>query len=179
MIGAGATNPRPRLTGELCVLRPLSPGDTDRLIEIQSEPSVSRWWHLPDPERVRRNVEGDGAPDCVSLGIERAAQLIGLIQYDEENDSDFRHAAVDMFIATEHQGQGIGPDAVRTLARYLMGERGHHRLTIDPIVDNAAAIRAYEKVGFRTVGVMRQYWRGPDGALHDGLLMDLLADELE
>lgn len=179
MTGLGATNPGPRLAGELCVLRPLNPGDVDRLIEIQSEPSVARWWHLPDPERVQRNVEGVGAPGCVSLAIEREGQLIGLIQYEEENDSDFRHAAVDMFIATEHQGQGIGPDAVRTLARYLIGERRHHRLTIDPIVSNAAAIRAYEKVGFRPVGVMRQYWLGPDGALHDGLLMDLLAGELE
>ena len=64
------------------------------------------------------------------------------------------------------------------LARYLIEERGHHRLTIDPAADNAPAIRAYEKVGFRPVGVMRSYERGPDGTLHDGLLMDLLADEL-
>ena len=64
------------------------------------------------------------------------------------------------------------------LARYLIQERGHHRLTIDPAVDNAAAIRAYEKVGFRAVGVMRSYERGPDGTFHDGLLMELLAGEL-
>jgi len=56
--------------------------------------------------------------------------------------------------------------------------RGHHRLTIDPAADNLAAIRAYEKVGFRTVGVMREYWRAPDGTWHDGLLMDLPAAEL-
>jgi aminoglycoside 6'-N-acetyltransferase len=49
---------------------------------------------------------------------------------------------------------------------------------IDPAADNAAAIRAYEKVGFRPVGVMRQYERLPGGEWHDGLLMDLLADEL-
>jgi L-amino acid N-acyltransferase YncA len=41
-----------------------------------------------------------------------------------------------------------------------------------------AAIRAYEKVGFRRVGVMRSYERGPDGSWHDNLLMDLLAGEL-
>jgi hypothetical protein len=38
--------------------------------------------------------------------------------------------------------------------------------------DNAAAIRVYEKVGFRTVGIMREYWRSPDGTWRDGLLMD-------
>jgi aminoglycoside 6'-N-acetyltransferase len=33
-------------------------------------------------------------------------------------------------------------------------------------------------VGLRPVGVLRDYERGPDGTFHDGLLMDLLADEL-
>ena len=49
---------------------------------------------------------------------------------------------------------------------------------IDPAADNVAAIRSYEKVGFRPVGVMRRYERGPDGQWHDGLLMDLLAEDL-
>jgi hypothetical protein len=53
---------------------------------------------------------------------------------------------------------------------------GHHRITIDPAAENAAAIRAYEKVGFRPVGVMRRYERDVDGdGWHDGLLMELLA----
>jgi hypothetical protein len=56
-------------------------------------------------------------------------------------------------------------------------EISHHRLTIDPAADNAGAIRAYEKVGFRRVGIMRKYERGPDGIWRDGLLMDLLEEE--
>ena len=40
------------------------------------------------------------------------------------------------------------------------------------------SLNAYNKVGFKPVGVMRQYERGPDGTFHDGLLMDLLANEL-
>ena len=49
---------------------------------------------------------------------------------------------------------------------------------IDPAADNHRAVRCYEKVGFRPVGVMRRYERGADGTWHDGLFMDLLADEL-
>jgi aminoglycoside 6'-N-acetyltransferase len=37
---------------------------------------------------------------------------------------------------------------------------------------------AYQRVGFRPVGVMRRYERGPDGCWHDGLLMDLLPEDL-
>jgi aminoglycoside 6'-N-acetyltransferase len=76
------------------------------------------------------------------------------------------------------QGQGIGPESIRTLAHHLVDERGYHRLTIDPAAHNATAIKAYGRVGFKPVGVMRKYERGPDGEWHDGLLMDMLAEEL-
>ena len=62
-----------------------------------------------------------------------------------------------MFVDPAVHGRGIGTDAVRTLAAHLVDVEGHHRLTIDPAVDNAAAIRYYTKVGFRPVGIMRQY----------------------
>ena len=77
-------------------------------------------------------------------------------------------------------GRGIGTEAVRRVARLLIDERGHHRITIDPAADNVAAIRAYEKVGFKPVGVMREYERDHDGTgWHDGLLMELLARDVE
>ena len=47
------------------------------------------------------------------------------------------------------RGAGLGGDAIRTLARHLIDEYGHHRFTIDPAAANSAAIRAYAKVGFR------------------------------
>ena len=84
---------------------------------------------------------------------------------------------MDIFLATSRHGRGLGAEALRVLARHLFEERGHYRLTTDPAADNAAAIRAYEKVGFRRVVVMRRYERCPDGDWHDGLLMDMLREE--
>lgn len=129
----------------------------------------------PDEAQLRR--QADGVDDEKAFAIETDGELVGLIQHHEEDDPDFRHAGIDLFLAGRVHGRGLGTDAVRTLARYLIHERGHHRLTIDPAADNAAAIRTYEKVGFRAVGVMREYWRSPDGTWRDGLLMDLLARE--
>ena len=74
--------------------------------------------------------------------------------------------------------EGCCTDALRTLCVHLMRDLGHHRLVIDPAADNEAAIGCYTKVGFRRVGVIRQYERGQDGTWHDGLLMDLLAEDL-
>jgi aminoglycoside 6'-N-acetyltransferase len=172
----GGADDRPELLrGDHVVLRPLRVGDVERVAEIQSQPEVVRWWGPPNEAELRRQAEG--RDEAKALAIERDGELVGLIQYEEENEPDFRHAGIDLFLADHAQGQGLGTDAVRTLARYLIGERGHHRLTIDPAADNVAAIRAYEKVGFRPVGRMREYWRSPEGTWRDGLLMDLLARE--
>ena len=165
------------LRGRNVVLRPLRGEDVERVAGIQAEPGVARWWGLPDEAELSRQAEG--RDDAKAFAIEREGELVGLIQYHEEDDPDFRHAGIDLFLAERAQGSGLGPDAVRTLARYLIHERGHHRLTIDPAAHNAAAIRAYEKVGFRPVGLMREYWLSPEGTWRDGLLMDLLAREFD
>jgi aminoglycoside 6'-N-acetyltransferase len=112
------------------------------------------------------------------LVIEHDGRIIGYIQAVEEEEPDFRHAGIDLFLRTDAQGRGLGPDAIRTLAVELIDERGHHRLTIDPAAENTRAIAAYAKLGFRPVGVMRGYQRMSDGRWVDALLMDLLADEL-
>jgi len=153
-------------------LRPLAAGDEAELRRIHATPEVSRWWELPDerfpwdePESTRLIIEVDGA-------------VAGMIQFHEELEPKYRHASIDLFVDPALHGRGIGAEAVRRVVRLLIDERGHHRMTIDPATDNAAAIRAYEKVGFRPVGVMRAYERDADGqGWHDGLLMELLAGE--
>ena len=105
-------------------------------------------------------------------------RTVGSIQFGQELEPDYRHGTIDLFLDGDHQGRGLGPDAIRTVARYLFDVLGHHRITIDPSAANDRAIRAYERVGFRPIGRMRDYERGPDGTWHDGLLMDMLRHEL-
>ena len=164
------------LRGEKVLLRPLTADDVPRLMEIQAQPAVARWWGTPTEQDLREKV--DGAEGVVPFAIELDGEVVGLAQYHEEEDPMYRHAGIDLFLSEHVQGQSLGADAVRTLARHLVDEHGHHRLVIDPAADNAPAIRAYKKAGFRPVGVMRKYERLPGGDWHDGLLMDLLADEL-
>ena len=158
-------------------LRPPAPDDALRLAAILSEPSVAAWWGAFDLERVGRDLMGGDASELPFV-IEHDGEVVGYIQAVEENEPEFRHAGIDLFLRTDAAGRGLGPDAIRTLAAHLVDDRGHHRLTIDPAADNVRAIAAYRKVGFRPVGRLRQYQRMPDGRWIDGLLMELLADEL-
>lgn len=166
------------LTGARVVLRAPREDDTERLRAILLEPSVARWWGPTDPTIVAEEWLDHEADDMVFV-IELDGVVVGSIQYAEETDPDYRHAGIDLFLATAVQGQGVGPDAIRTVMRYLIEVRGHHRLTIDPSAANERAIHVYSKLGFRPVGIQRRYERGPDGTFHDGLLMDYLAPDLE
>jgi aminoglycoside 6'-N-acetyltransferase len=164
------------LRGERVLLRPLTAEDVPKVAAIQAQPGVARRWGEPDDAEL--HAKAAGTDDCTAFAIEQDGEVVGLIQYHEEDDPMYRHAGIDLFLSEDVHGRGLGTDAVRTLALHLVQDRGHHRLVIDPAADNAPAIRAYEKAGFRPVGVMRRYERSPDGEWHDGLLMDLLADEL-
>jgi aminoglycoside 6'-N-acetyltransferase len=166
----------PRLEGDTVMLRPLGLGDVERLAAIQAEEGVARWWGPPDEAELRAKAEG--RDPVVAFAIEVDGGVAGLIQYYEENEADFRSANLDIFLGDGYRGRGLGPDALRTLSQHLVDERGHHRLTIDPAAENTVAIRAFERAGFRRVGVMREYWRAPDGTWRDGVLLDLLASEL-
>jgi RimJ/RimL family protein N-acetyltransferase len=154
------------------VLRSLAGGDDEELRRIHSTPEVERWWDVPEP-----GFPWD-EPETTRLVIEVDGAITGLIQFWEEREPKYRHAGIDVFLDPDRRGQGLGTAALRRVVRYLIDDRGHHRLTIDPAADNAAAIRSYEKAGFRRVGVMRQYERDTGGAgWHDGLLMELLASD--
>jgi aminoglycoside 6'-N-acetyltransferase len=167
----------PTLIGDRVTLRPLTPADRPSIVRLLEDPSIAAIWDTRGAEHSADELLAGDAGLTV-WAIEVDGEFAGSIQASEEADPDYRHAGIDIFLSTPFQDRGLGTDALRTLCRYLVDIRGHHRLTIDPAASNTRAIRAYEKVGFKPVGEMRQYERGKDGQFHDGLLMDLLADEL-
>jgi aminoglycoside 6'-N-acetyltransferase len=165
----------PTLQGERVTLRPLEEADLDPLSAVIQEPSVAQWWGEADePERLRHNLRMDGD----AFVIEADGELAGWLGFVEETEPEYRSVSFDISLSQRFQGQGLGPDALRTLIRWFADERGHHRFTIDPSMLNEHAIRAYEAVGFKPVGVLRKAERLGDGEWHDGLLMDLLIEEL-
>jgi len=160
----------PILRGGRVVLRPVADTDIPALEAILREPEVKRWWMRDTWDRV--DEEGS-----IVFTILADGAVVGCIEYAEETDPDYRHAGVDLFVSARFQGRGVGSDALRAVLSYLLDDLGHHRVIIDPAVGNERAVHVYEKLGFRRVGVMRRYERGADGEWHDGLLMELLAEE--
>nr|WP_206745588.1 GNAT family protein [Jatrophihabitans sp. GAS493] len=167
----------PILRGERVCLRPVTAADVPALAAIRRTPEVRARWRGGE-DMVTAVQDDRDEPDSTPFVIDVGRAVAGWIQWSAETEPDYRHASIDIYLDPTLHGQGLGADAVRTLARHIIGEHGHHRLEIDPAVANLAAIRCYSKVGFRPVGILRRNERDSDGSWHDSLLMDLLADEL-
>jgi aminoglycoside 6'-N-acetyltransferase len=159
----------PTLRGERLVLRPATEVDVAPLAAIVT---ASEWWGTGAD---RDDILLDGN----AFVIEVDGEMAGWLGVNEEREPEYRFAAFDIMLAPGYQDRGLGPEALRTAIDWLIRERGHHRFAIDPAAHNSRAIAAYAKVGFKPVGVMRRCERGRDGSWHDGLLMDLLAEDLE
>ena len=169
--GPYTVNLLPTLHAERLTLRPLADDDVETLAGYLTQPSVREWWGTDDAPHG--SLRHDGTAFAIEVGGETA----GWLAVNEETEPGYRHAALDIILGQAFQDRGLGSEALRTAIRWLIEERGHHRITIDPAHENERAIRAYEAVGFRPVGILRKYERGPDGRWRDGLLMDLLAEE--
>jgi len=158
-------------------LRPLAEADLEPIVALLHEPEALQWWDEVDEDMLRADYLAPES-DARAFAIEVDGDLIGIVAYWEESAPEYRHAGMDITLAASHRRQGLGRDTLRTLATYLFTERGHWRLTIDPDTENAPAIRSYEAIGFRPVGVLRHIERRSDGTFRDGLLMDMLEGEL-
>jgi aminoglycoside 6'-N-acetyltransferase len=152
-------------------LEPLDIRHVQRLRELHREPGVLTWWGpmedgfpFDEPESQRFAIVTDG-------------DVVGMVQWGDDSYEDNRHAYVDIFVGDDYAGQGIGTEAMRAMTRRLVEEHGYHRITLDPAVENAAAIRSYEKAGFRAVGTFRRSYREHEtGEWRDELMMELVVD---
>ncbi len=76
----------------------------------------------------------------------------------------------------DYRGKGYGRDALRLILRYAFDELNLERIGLDVIANNAGAIRAYERAGFRHEGAMRRAVLR-DGQAYDRLIMGILREE--
>lgn len=168
---SGTIAPMAKLVGDRVALRPLQADDGEPLRALHREPGVMRWWAPMDPD-----FPFDREPHMTRLAIEVEGERAGIVQFFEELDPDYKHASIDIFVGDGFAGRGVGREVLRLVVEHLVRDRGHHRITIDPAVDNVAAVRCYSAAGFEPVGVMRAAWRDHEsGQWRDSLLMEYIS----
>jgi aminoglycoside 6'-N-acetyltransferase len=153
------------LRGERVVVRLAGEEDVDLLVRWHADPEVARYWdgktYSCDQMRARL-----ARPDVDAYVVEADGEPVGYLQAWFGETSDV--GGLDMFLVPSARGRGVGPDAARTLARYLLDQGKRQRMTVDPYLWNEAAVRSWTKAGFQPVEE-----REPDGEhLHRWLLME-------
>ena len=144
MVSSGEHQPAlgVRLEGDRVALRPAAVEDAQMLVEWHASPHIARYW------------ENNGfSLDEMVARIERRHVLVYIVEADDEAIG-YLHAwfghpwfgnpgdavGLDMFLLTEARGQGLGGDAVHTLARRLRSNV-RVRIVVDPYLWNEPGIR--------------------------------------
>lgn len=160
---------QPELRGPLVTLRDPRESDLDPLVAVLAEPEVALWWVGYTPERVREEFVDH--PETVRI-IEVEGRTIGALVVLRGDDPEYPTTVMHIFISTAFRGRRIGEETLALAIRHEFGE-GIARVTLDPNVHNVGAIRSYERMGFRRIGILRDYQVRPGGALEDALFLDL------
>lgn len=161
-------------------LRPLAPGDLDRIHRWHNDRALFR--HLGrdfqpvDRASVERWLEQRRTawPRELNLAVcvARTGRHVGNIYLRDIDWPDGR-AELHLFIgASRDRSRGIGTAATRRLCRHAFEALGLRRLFLMVLAGNAAAIRVYRRCGFRQEGRLRQHVV-KDGRPEDVLVMGL------
>jgi len=143
---------------ELVSLEAFSPDQHGEMLATWLQaPHVARWWGEPAAQleaALRRPVAGgdalivaDGAP----VGYIRWEQP-PREQLEAAGLSELPAGTVDIDIAigeADYLGRGIGPRALGEVVERLTADQAVPAITLATSVENAAAIKAFEKAGFR------------------------------
>lgn len=165
----------PTLTGEKVRLRPLVIPDAPRLVHLLSDPAVSRNLRLRSPVTLAAEREFIAAlahaTDQMVLGITALedGRLMGVCGLHQLGDPA-RQAELGLFLGgPEEWGKGYGTEVTRLLCAHGFETLGLNRIWLHVYADNERGLRAYQHVGFRREGVLRQ------AALRDGEHVDVVA----
>jgi aminoglycoside 6'-N-acetyltransferase len=130
-------------------------------------PEVRLWWGDPDHELTLLEDDLDD-PNMTMWIVSFQDRPFAYIQDYDPHAWEMHHFSglpegsrgIDQFIGEPDMiGLGHGSTLVRSHVDWLL-ERGAPAVGVDPDPDNARAIRAYEKAGFKRGDIMDTEW-GP------------------
>lgn len=87
----------PRLVGERVTLRPIEEADRTPLRSILAEPGVASWWGTASPDEAVADLF---EPYQISFVIDVDGAVVGSLQVSEEDEPDYRHPGIDLFLAS-------------------------------------------------------------------------------
>ena len=175
----------PVLRGKRVTLRPIEREDVPALTALMND--LETVHRLSDQPPLPRSVEErwsdfdadveDRPGDSVWFVVAVGDEVIGTCGFSRLDHYHGR-AELGIWLGRSWWGQGLGQDAMRTLLTFAFRNLNLHSVWLSALADDARALGAYRKVGFKDAGRLREHsWF--DGAFHDDVLMEILRDDTE
>ena len=171
------------LKGSHIRLRALEPDDLDFLYTLENDTSV---WEIsgtsaPYSRHVLRQYLSNAHLDiyevkqlrlCICDLEDEVIGLIDLFDFDPKNHK----AGLGIILDEKSRNKGVGAEAIRLMADYGFSVLELHQLYANVTEDNTASMHLFEKMGFRKVGVKRD-WIYSDGKYKDEILFQKIKDK--
>lgn len=166
------------LAGEAVRLRPVQQSDLAYFQRMLADDKLRRWLgSMPQQPTMEEEQEWylhrRQDPDSVLWSIETASgDLLGTAELRLNAENSRAEVGIGIF-DRRNWGKGYGTAAMRLVLDYAFGELRLNRIELTTDVDNARAIRSYEKCGFVREGLLRQF-RMAEGEPVDCVAMAVL-----
>jgi diamine N-acetyltransferase len=158
------------------VLRALAEADLERTHRWHNDPELystledSFRFVSPTAESEWLKRKAGYSPNEINLAIclSTSGEHIGNLYLGGINWVS-RRASLGMFIGSaEHRGKGYGQEALRQMLGHAFSDLNLNRVYLEVLVENAPAIKVYEKCGFAVEG------RLPSHVFKNGTYRDVL-----
>ena len=172
------------MAGSQVYLRPLERTDlNERYLGWLNDPEVTRYMEsgtfpttAQDLDKFYQEVTGSRNQVILAIVDTKSDQHIGNVKLGPILWIH-RHATFGILIGDKRfWGKGIGLEATRLMVEYGFNQLNLQRIDLGVFAEHEAAVRCYEKVGFKPEGRMREaLFQG--GEYKDRLWMGLLRSE--
>jgi ribosomal-protein-alanine N-acetyltransferase len=174
------------LTGPALALRYAAAADAPALLELGSDPDVTRFFSWGPYSSVQQPAtyiaglpaERERGERLDFLIVERAeGRPIGVTGLSELGRRD-RRAVVGTWLGRRHWGTGANREAKALISHLAFRVLGLERLGAYADLDNPRSQRALTNLGFEREGVLRR-WHRHGSAVHDVIVYSWLKEEWE
>nr|KXH75489.1 MAG: hypothetical protein AM325_11145 [Candidatus Thorarchaeota archaeon SMTZ1-45] len=157
------------------MLRLLVPDDKEQLLSMVTNLSADAlvWSNPPyDEEKINRWMSGTKSGlSIVAIFENRIVGISAIHQFTRPRE----RGVGDMMIYIHQDFHGVGLGTVMTEnLLFLAKNKGLHRVGLEVVEDNEAAVRLYKRFGFEIEGKKRDAYYGADGKYHNTLVMGVL-----
>lgn len=182
MNNKGNDGPIKFIEGKRIYLRPIENNDLDKIYAnlwdkegrrltgtqtVFSRTGIQRWFE---------NISVDHSRIDLMICLQENNQLIGdiaMMEIDHQNQNSTVRISI---FEKEYLGKGYGTEAMSVLLDYGFGILNLHRIELEVFEFNKRAKKAYEKLGFKQEGIIRDKLFY-DGEFHDAIIMGVLREE--